>query len=83
MKKEKICKENGTFVIDETYNCRGKIIKCSTKTNDETPGLQWIIGGVDKEIPYNIFIELILNRTVETFCSTFKKNINDVNNLLI
>ena len=81
--KEKIGKENGTVVIDETYICRGKIIKCPTNTNDETPGLQWIIVGVDKENPHDIFMELILNRTVEALCNTFKKNINAVNNILI
>ena len=83
VKEGKIGKKNGTVVIDETYICRGKIIKCPTNTNDETPGLQWIVGGADKENPHVIFMELIPNRTVETFCNTFKRNINEGNNLLI
>ena len=45
--------------------------------------MQWIIVGVDKENPHDIFMELILNRTVEALCNTFKKNINEVNNILI
>lgn len=71
VKKEKIGKENGTFLIDGAYICLCKIIKCPTNTNDVIHSLQWIIGGVDEENPpLYIFWESSVLETIPKICTS-------------
>ncbi|KAG0425750.1 hypothetical protein DMUE_6014 [Dictyocoela muelleri] len=69
---------NGIAVqIDETAICRGRIIQNPSSTLDETPGIQWLIGGVEVSESKKIFLEIIPNRTISTIHEVFQRHLNE------
>jgi hypothetical protein len=58
--------------LDETAICNGKIITCPSQSLDKVAGIQWIVGGVEKENGRNLFMTLVPNRKSETLLSVFE-----------
>lgn len=59
--------------LDETAICNGRIITDPSNTLDETAGVQWIVGGVEKNNSRKLFLVLVPNRRQETLFDVFKK----------
>ncbi|KAG0442089.1 hypothetical protein DMUE_0546, partial [Dictyocoela muelleri] len=63
--------------IDETAICRGQIITNPSSTNDNTPIIQWLIGGIEDTDERRFFLEIILNRSIETISNALRNNLHE------
>ena len=59
--------------IDETAICNGRIITDPANTMDDTPNIQWIIGGVEKNNVRKLFLFIAPNRKKETILYMLNK----------
>jgi hypothetical protein len=59
---EKIGVENCGVQLDETVICTGCIITQPSNTLDNVNGIQWILGGIEKNEARKFFMLLVPNR---------------------
>jgi transposase-like protein len=59
--------------FDETAICNGLIIDNPSSVDDDIPGIQWILGGVEKDNFRNFVLKIIPNRKKETIFEFFKQ----------
>ncbi|KAG0439059.1 hypothetical protein DMUE_2694 [Dictyocoela muelleri] len=64
---------NTKLQADETVLSRRGIIRCPTKTDDETPGTIWILGVIDVSDKQKFLLKRVENRQVTTLVDILKQ----------
>jgi hypothetical protein len=64
--------------FDETAIYNGRIISDPLNTMDDVEGIQWILGGIEKNNISELFLKLVQNRRKETLLTVFNNKVNPV-----
>ena len=60
--------------VDETVICHGFLHECPSKIEDDFPGVTWLVGIIEENTK-DIRLEIVENRSLETFKEIFERNI--------